>query len=44
MLFTLIEPGGGMLVGIAEAAGRVDEIDEHLAELAELTEAEHGED
>jgi hypothetical protein len=34
MLFTLIEPAGGMLVGIPEAAGRVDEIDEHLDELA----------
>lgn len=34
MLFTLIEPAGGMLVGIPEAAGRVDEIDERLGQLA----------
>jgi hypothetical protein len=33
MLFTLIEPAGGMLVGIPEAAGRVDEIDGHLDEI-----------
>lgn len=33
MLFTLIEPAGGMLVGIPEAAGRVEEIDERLGEL-----------
>ena len=33
MLFTLIEPAGGMLVGIPEAAGRVGEIDGHLGEL-----------
>lgn len=33
MLFTLIEPAGGMLVGIPEAAGRVDEIDARLEEL-----------
>ena len=33
MLFTLIEPAGGMLVGIPEAAGRVDEIDTRLEEL-----------
>ena len=34
MLFTLIEPGGGMLLGIPEAAGRVEEIDERLGALA----------
>jgi len=34
MLFALIEPAGGMLVGIPEAAGRVEEIDEHLGQLA----------
>ena len=33
MLFTLIEPGGGMLVGLAEAADRVREIDDLIAEV-----------
>ena len=35
LLFTLIEPGGGMLVGISEAGGRVADIDERLRSLGE---------
>ena len=37
MLFTLIEPAGGLLVGLPEAAERVDEIDRLLGELAAWT-------
>ena len=33
MLFTLVEPGGGMLLGFPEAAERIAEIDGHLNEL-----------
>jgi hypothetical protein len=33
VLFTLLEPGGGMLLGIAEAADRVQDIDARLEAL-----------
>ena len=31
LLYTLIEPGGGLLVGLPEAGERIEEIDERLA-------------
>jgi hypothetical protein len=33
VLFTLLEPGGGMLLGFAEAGARIEEIDARLAAL-----------
>lgn len=33
LLYTLLEPGGGMLLGFAEAAGRVEEIDARMQAL-----------
>ncbi|MCG6987398.1 MAG: hypothetical protein LJF06_04370 [Gemmatimonadetes bacterium] len=35
ILYSLIEPAGGMLVGIVEAAARIEEIDRRLATLPE---------
>lgn len=33
LLYTLIEPGGGMLMGLPEAGERIEEIDARLAAL-----------
>ncbi|HIF23585.1 MAG TPA: hypothetical protein EYQ27_17175 [Gemmatimonadetes bacterium] len=35
VLFSLIQPGGGMLIGFAEAGDRTEEIDELLEQLPE---------
>ena len=36
MLYTLIEPGGGMLVGFPEAAERLQEIDSLVTQIVEV--------